>query len=365
MKFRIYSERNELLKMGSFWNSVLESSTPNVPFLTHEWMVSWWKCFGVQKRLFLIAAQEQYSERPIGIAPLMISRSIGFRVIEFIGSGASDYLDFIISRDANNVLKNFFSALNEYKDEWDIISLRNMLPEESRLENIKHAVHLCGWRMRIFPGSISPYIPIDKSFDDFLSSKSANFRYTLKKKMKRIQQSGKNFSSKLITSIPEKEVLNFLSDIEAESWKLEAGIAKMHNPETKAFYENFIKSFGSKGWLNLWIGFLDNDPTSYLINFDYNNKIWYYNSAYKKHYAKYSCGSLLTYKAVQDAFNRKKAEYDFLIGNEAYKRRWTEEKRHLLKIIIYKKTPQSLAGYLCFVYFRRLLNRIRRFLNIT
>lgn len=105
--------------LRSVWNALLQQSGSNTIFATFEWLYTWWEHFGQDKKLFILLAQE--GEDVIGIAPLMIEekkilRYVPIKVISFIGTGISDYADFIIVKEREKVITLFFEYLLKKKD---------------------------------------------------------------------------------------------------------------------------------------------------------------------------------------------------------------------------------------------------------
>src|SRR4051812_22780233 len=70
------------------WNELLSHGSTDVIFMTWQWQRAWWQAFGRGKLLIVIAEK---NEETIAIAPLFSE----YGMIYFVGSGGSDYLDFI------------------------------------------------------------------------------------------------------------------------------------------------------------------------------------------------------------------------------------------------------------------------------
>ena len=56
-----------------------------------------------------------------------------------------------------------------------------------------------------------------------------------------------------------------------------------------------------------------------LLNFMYEDKVYFYNVAYNRDYAWYSPGLFLFDHSIRQAISEKKKEADFLRGREKYK----------------------------------------------
>jgi CelD/BcsL family acetyltransferase involved in cellulose biosynthesis len=80
------------------WNELLRASAANGPFLTWEWLHTWWRHLhaGGSLRLVVVRAGHEL----VAVAPLTLRpRQFGvFNRLDFLGTGhaGSDYLDLIV-----------------------------------------------------------------------------------------------------------------------------------------------------------------------------------------------------------------------------------------------------------------------------
>src|SRR5687767_12559693 len=70
------------------WGDVIARGDSDVIFMTLPWQRTWWNVYG-RGRLILLAAYR--NDSPVAIAPLFADGGMVF----FVGSGGSDYLDFV------------------------------------------------------------------------------------------------------------------------------------------------------------------------------------------------------------------------------------------------------------------------------
>jgi CelD/BcsL family acetyltransferase involved in cellulose biosynthesis len=96
---QVITEFVALRELGAEWRSLVARCDASSIFQTFEWNYAWWESFGDKHRLLVLLARADGCL--VGIAPLMIAerRAHGLRrhSIEFIGTGVSDYLDFIVA----------------------------------------------------------------------------------------------------------------------------------------------------------------------------------------------------------------------------------------------------------------------------
>ena len=365
MIIKLIENTQDFLKLQEGWNNILIKSYANFPFLTFEWLYNWWKHFGKDERLFILTANEDNNESPQAIAPFMLVKSAGFRIIQFIGTGRSDYLNFIIKGRIDDTIKAFFAYLNNNKKSWDIIFLSDILANGDNIERLCSAAKSAGWGACFRHYYDSPYIQIKGDWQEFLSSKSSNFRYTLNRKEKYLKKQGIELKVCQLNS----ETLNYDSfkdmvEIEKNSWKVESGTPNMQEKTAQDFFLDYLQEFAKNGWMNIWLAYMGEKPTAYLINFDYGGKIWFYNAAYHKQSEKYGIGSILMHHAIRDAFLKGKTEYDFMRGVEDYKKIWASEMRESFRLVFYRKSFRSMLGYFILFRFRWFLSKFRLLRNV-
>ncbi len=115
-KIRIISESNEFESLSEVWDSLLRKSGDNNPiYLTHEWLLTWWKHFGEGKKLNVLLIEKE--GQPIGIVPLMRTEyRIGlFKIhaLETIGSLNCNHIGLISSGNGEEAISAFLAYLEE------------------------------------------------------------------------------------------------------------------------------------------------------------------------------------------------------------------------------------------------------------
>ena len=113
------------------WMALLRTSDTDVVFLTWHWQRAWWKTFG-RGRLLLIAVEQGGQIQ--ALAPLFADAGMIF----FVGSGGSDYLDFIGDISEAEVLDRILQTARESVE--DFLGFRfYLVPDESRTGSLLKA----------------------------------------------------------------------------------------------------------------------------------------------------------------------------------------------------------------------------------
>ncbi|HCR70188.1 MAG TPA: hypothetical protein DIW23_01990, partial [Anaerolineae bacterium] len=88
----------------------------------------------------------------------------------------------------------------------------------------------------------------------------------------------------------------------------------------------------------LWLGFLEIDgvKTAASLNFDYENKLWGYNSGVSQAHRDLSPGWVLLAHTIQWCCDNNRYEFDFMRGDEDYKYRFGGVNRFVMRVKINK-----------------------------
>lgn len=327
------------------WDGLLERSGATSPFLTHEWQWSWWKALGDTRQLFIVTARDQGGQL-VGLAPLMIERTWGLRIVKFIGTGLSDYPGIILANGDSAVLDGMLRVLLAHRRQWDLAELQ--LPDDGAvsLGEIQRAAARYRLPVHHRVYEVAPFLPITEAWEDFVKGSPRKFRYALREREKRFFAEPGVAVRRLDSVDITRALTATLWGVERHSWKVAAGTSPLRRPAVREFYAEFLSHFARRGWVQVWLAALNETPIAYVLNILYRGRVFLYNISYNRQYASLAPGLLLLQRAIRDAFDQKAVEYDFLRGDELYKNRWATSKRKVFQIVLHRWSPASFLSYL-------------------
>lgn len=338
MKIREIDNYNDFLTLKEEWTGLLKRCEHTV-FSTWEWLSTWWKHFGKDKKLLIILAEDQ--NKLIGIAPLMYSvhKMLGLRIrkIEFIGTPQSDYGDFVLAEKEEECLKAFTNhILNNFPEKWDCIELKE-IPETAKtlilLKNMTEKIRIASTRIL----HECPYMPLPQSVDVLLSRLNYKFKKNLRRGQRQLEQRYKveftDYSSPQIF----KEGMMKLFELHQKRWKLKGETGVFADQEICNFHLDVAEFFSRLGWLSLDSISADGKTIACLYGFKYGSKLYYYLSGADPTYNKYSPGNLLIFSVLQKCIKEGLIEFDFLRGEEPYKSRWTPLSRRNSNVVLIRR----------------------------
>jgi CelD/BcsL family acetyltransferase involved in cellulose biosynthesis len=312
------------------WNRLSATAEfPNV-FMTFDWFRAWNQRFARedrsgQRRLNVLVLKKDGCI--VGVAPLIrwkVSRfGISGRKMEFVGREA-DYNDLVLGNDPAGQTEAIVEFLAQTQNEWDMVNLRFLRETGNSLGVTEHALSNAGLTYRIVPEEERcPYMPIDAPSSELISRRSRPARHTLQKQQRRLKRMSPGGLRVRIIEEPQKEpgLLEKLIALERQKKvggkRVDSWLARY--PEV---FQSLFSGLGSRGWIRVALMELGDLPVAWVWAFRCGKKLWGYNRGFNASFSRLSPGTILDTALIDYAFSHGYEEYDFLRGEEAYKRQW-------------------------------------------
>src|SRR5437867_3569305 len=247
------SDYQSFLDLEEVWNHLVQEAGIDHPFLSYEWVRTWWECFGAGKKLHILVIKK--NKEPAAIAPLMLStgRMYGVKVrrLEFIYNDHAQRFDFIVARYPDEVYRALGNYLLRQNDLWDVLQLPQMPAGSTSLSELPRLASRKGFLLGLWRSTDSPYLRLDGTWEAYYEGLPGKHRSNLRNRFKRLGQVG-TVKCEVISSGAEMESsLEEGLRIEAMAWKGEAGTAIRCRPEVHLFYTMLAQRCAQRGWLRL------------------------------------------------------------------------------------------------------------------
>ncbi len=335
MTIRLIQSDSEFLDLKDEWNTLLKDSASHVPFLRHEYLFNWWKTLGGgewnQGKLTILIERDQ-NNKLTGAAPLFLAD----HQVMFLGSEEiSDYLD-LISTVEN--LPNFIDSILHFmnsKDfpEWDSLFLKNILDTSPSIKYLSKAAEDLGLDFSHNIIQPAPYLRLPGSWSDYLDQLEDRYSHEIRRKLRKAETYFLPIDWYAVTESETvaSELVNFLE-------------LMANNPEKDAFLteemsQHLIDSALSafqEGWLQLVFLTVGDLKVAGYLNFDFDGKIWVYNSGINNLFENLSPGWVLLSYLIQWAIQEGKSEIDFMRGDEPYKYQFGAIDKDVVQLMISK-----------------------------
>ena len=307
------SSIGELEGLREPWDALLRQSPASHLFLSHDWVCTWWKHFGGDRRLFTLVFRRD--DRILGIAPLLLERrrrrGIPVRQIGLLLNGCAQQSGLIFPAQKRDVFRAFVRHLQDCADQWDLVDLNGIpelsgdLPEiEAAAEGSSISV-VRRWQFETLS------LEYRGRPEVFMKSRTAHFRKRLKAAEKHLHELG-SVALRRYTS-PEDLESGFsrLLDVERRSWKLEGGTAILNQPGWLEFYRDVIGIFGRKAGCQIRVIEIDGSPVASILVIVYDGVVYALRIFIDQSLSRASLGNLMMHFLMTDAWTPEIRAIDF------------------------------------------------------
>jgi CelD/BcsL family acetyltransferase involved in cellulose biosynthesis len=318
LEIKIIDNLSGLIENQKAWKGLFETIKSSDFYLHPYWHISWWKSFGKGKKMHVIFLLN--TEKVVGIFPLAFYRGslkeAKLRILGFSGGTQTDRSNFLLHPDYRNVGVRFFQ--NEFENllKKVDISFLHSVPQDSWLFDNDFfkdkIVHSKKYSL--------PFLNLaNLSFEQLQKTWKASHRGDIRRQTRRLEELGELS----LTVYSDKEAVNNLLskflDMHSSRWgyKFDEKYYKILN-----FYSGLINRFQDEETIHFSALQLNKIPISYHFGFVHKNRFLYYKPAYDIEYQNYSPGKVHIAKLLGLGIQLKWEVFDFLLGDESYKRNW-------------------------------------------
>jgi CelD/BcsL family acetyltransferase involved in cellulose biosynthesis len=352
--------------MGRLWDALVRKSAPSHPFLSHDWFLSWWDAFAGERRLHIVVVHED--GEPIAIAPLMRGRGrvlgIGLELIEPMLNDHTPRYEFILTARPTAACRAIWEHLRDLDERWHVFAGRQLPSGSATLDGLARCAAEDGYLVGRRPGDVSPYVPFSGTWARYYSTLSRNHRAKVTKGLNRLRRVA---DVRLETVARGDDIDAALADgfaIEAAAWKARHGTAIVSHDELVRFYRELADRAAAAGLLRLLFLNVGGRRVAFAYALEAGNRLYVLKAGYDPEYARYSPYNLLCALVFQDGFARRLDEYEFLGGDDPWKRRWSDHVRTHEWLYVFAPTPPMRALYDVKCRLLPFLQRQRSFVRV-
>ena len=331
----VIDDVREFTALEDEWRELLRSSSSDNPFLTWEWLHTWWAQFGSPGTLRLILVRS--GDTLLAIAPLrrVAARLRWFSRLEFLGTGeaGSDYLDLIVRRGHEaEALRSIADCLRAHK-----VTLRlTHLPPSSLAAQLAQQLTDRGWTSSSSDDGVCPIIDLrGHTFDSFLAMLGTSHRANVRRRLRAIERQFDVRFDQITGRDERHEMLGSLAAFHASRYDERGGSTAFSTPAVRAFHETATQDALERGWLRMYALRLDGRLAAVMYGFNYGGRFYFYQHGYDEQFSSLSVGLVLMALTIRAAITEGVFEFDMLWGTEPYKSLWTHKARVLQRVDLF------------------------------
>lgn len=328
MVTKLINGEHVFTELADEWDTLVQRSMTNTPFQLLSYQQAWWTHLHPSDgSLHTITVRDENGAlQAIGCFYLIDD------VVYFNGCvEETDYLDLITPAELAE--RTWTAVLNCLDSpgfpQWQAIDLCNVPAASPTRAILAQQAAERGFSFAEEIHEVCPIIHLAGTFDDYLQGIDSKQRREIKRKLRR----AKGANAELIVVGPEDDleqaVDDFLELLQKSTFEKEAWL----NDGRRAVFHETARTAMAAGILQLLFIEVNGQKASALFNFDYNDRVWVYNSGLDpSQFGSLSLGVVVTARAIELAIENGRSVFDFLRGNETYKYRFGAEDTEIFRI---------------------------------
>lgn len=311
----------------SLRDSWADFSGDNV-FMSWEWLSNWWNSYSLGRQLCVILVRDPQGQ-PIGALPLYKTvNSVGTRVLSLMANGkaCSDYVGVVCDpKNQKLVERTAAQAIMSNPQvrvqigRWDSIELEGHSANQLNVFKSTLQEHGCRILQNELEGCWNTILP--DSYQEFESDLKKYFRRKTRKAEKRIEDERFKF---ILHQSPEQidQVWSVFCELHQRRRETLGDAGCFTSDRFSEFLRSATMDLAKKRKVSLIQSTFEDQDLGFLLLFKSANRLWMYQSGFNVDQMKLEPGHLLVTWAIKHAIESGVEEFDFLRGDESYKRFW-------------------------------------------
>jgi CelD/BcsL family acetyltransferase involved in cellulose biosynthesis len=329
MQVQCVDNDNDFLLLEKEWEELWSNSVMPSYFLRYDWVRCSWEELRANNELRVFIVRD--GNRPVLIAPWMRSRrtyrKLPLRSLTFIEHPETQVADMILAQtgDAQQSVETLMRYLFEKRSsEWDLLFLDKFHSGSKTLQLFERVRESARIRTEIRASHQALVISLAGSWDEYLNHQSVRFRKTLRNVANRMARVG-TIEVRCYGETAGDEAVRKLFSVSDASWKIAEGVAITSSTVRMRFFEQLLETATTAKGLWIWLLEVNGRPVASETQIVDGQTIYAIRSDYDEHYADFSPGTYLQMEILKRLFEMRYAEYNFGVGLNPYKTRWTDQ----------------------------------------
>jgi CelD/BcsL family acetyltransferase involved in cellulose biosynthesis len=302
-----------MTELAPAWRDLVLDAPSATPFQTFEWHATWWKHLGGAKKPLVLSVYE--GEDLVGLMPFAQSTG-AWRALRASGGGPSDYLHPVAREGYERVVSDAVGEFLRGYQGADLVDLHQVRDDQP----------LSAWAPGPLEQAKCLVLELPSSYEAYLGTLSKSLRYDVRKLDKDLFKSGR---AEIVGIGPDELELglHWLFETHRKRWR-KRGLPGAFFGRVERFHREWASEALRNGWLWLSVLKVDGQPIGAIYAMNLGKACYYYQAGFDPEHSTISPGTLLVAHTIRRAIEEGKAEFDFLRGDEPYKRRWKPQRVH-------------------------------------
>jgi CelD/BcsL family acetyltransferase involved in cellulose biosynthesis len=321
--------RGPLAALAGAWEELERDEHPGAHFRSYAWIAAWWRHFSADREAHVLLARGADGAL-VGLLPLYQERSaLGGRSLRLMGDGivGSDYLGPLARRGAEAAVTQAFArALADAHA--DLLALDDLLDDEP----LVHALAAPPLGAEVTARYPCPYARLDRDFAAYLAARPEGAGGQFHRRQRWLASR----AGYLLRAVCEPgecaRALETLFVLHRARWQASGGSQAIDSPDVEDFHRDALAALCDRRVARLFVLEVEGAPRAALYGFERGDTFTFYQAGHDPAWRPRAVGTVLLVNVLAWAAERGLRRFDFLRGNEGYKRVWATGVRHTVRV---------------------------------
>ncbi|MBW3598306.1 MAG: GNAT family N-acetyltransferase [Planctomycetes bacterium] len=342
MHVKLLTQYDEVASLADTWNEL----AGDVPFRRWEWLGPWWRHFGHGRRLFVPVVRDE-ADVIVGLAPWYQEThpALG-RVVRFLGSGevCSDYLSLLTAPGKEEAVADALARWlhdQSARGLWELLELDGALNDDPAVWRLIQRLAAQGETLHRRDGLNSWRIELPETWEEHLARHAKTHRKQVRRALERIEE------KRIAVHVPAcsaefEQAWGILVDLHQ---RRRAGLGQPGCFASQRFHD-FLREAGelflANGNLRLYWMEMEGRPIAVEFVLRGGRVDYAYQAGIEPGRLDEEPGRMMAAAMIRRAIAEGQRGFDFLRGDEPYKRQWRAEPRRLAqwRVVPQRALPQ-------------------------
>lgn len=310
------------------WRALHARQVQVSPFLSWEWMRTWWDIYGNGRSALSILVWRQADE-VVGIAPFVIDRKARWplrpkqlRVIRFLGTGEPDadsvvteYGDILAAPGHEQAIADACALwlCTAGSSQWDVFACDNVLEDSIVRQNLIPALNSRGRPHRERLSALRYWASLPATWDEYLQTLGKNARNKLTVGRRRMEKAGRYEIETINTPDAMTAALDRLAELHKRRWLTKGHHGAFDSDLFRAFHRKIAGTLAAHDSASVSFIRLDEQDMAGVYTLSTSDTNFFYQTGFDPALAaNYSPGTVVIGIDIEKTILSGRGRYDFM-----------------------------------------------------
>ncbi|MEW6198909.1 MAG: GNAT family N-acetyltransferase [Planctomycetota bacterium] len=293
-------------------------------FSTFEWCRAWADVFGAGSEIAVSLIHDGQGA-PRGLLPAYVDRTGPVRWLKLLGRErvSGDHLDLLCAAEDHPACLDALWSHWERSVAFDGFILGDLHRDSPTLHGVRFRARQRGWPVQEREPQVVPYVDLPVTFDAYLDTLSANMRYHVRRRRRGLAKMLDTAVRVVSTPAEIDAALTDLFELHQRRWQRDGRPGNLHDARKREFLRQFCRVAAERDWVRAIVMEREGVRQGVLLAFHWRGTASFYQMGWDPDTPIQSPGVVLLAESIEQAVREGLSRYDFLRGDEPYKRKWT------------------------------------------